>query len=155
MSMENALLEWSREEKEARISGGIYHEMQVKMTYNSNRIEGSRLSEEQTRMIYETATLEAPVGVPVDDIIETVNHFRAADYCIDAAEEPLDEEHIKRLHLTLKQGTRDSSRPPVRGRGLEKSARTPWAAGTPRARAKFRLKWRACWRGTPLSRALR
>lgn len=111
MSTESAPLRRLHEEMEARISGGIYRELQVRMTYNSNRIEGSRLSEEQTRMIYETATLEAPVGVPVDDIIETVNHFRAVDYCIDAAEEPLDEEHIKRLHLIPKQGTRDSSLP--------------------------------------------
>lgn len=103
------LLQTLRDEKYARVSGGLYHEIQVRMTYNSNHIEGSRLSEDQTRMIFETNTVDVGEGIPVDDIIETVNHFRAIDFCIDVAEEPLTEDIIKRLHGILKQGTRDSS----------------------------------------------
>ena len=103
----NKILEILREEKNAKISGGIYHETQVRMTYNSNRIEGSRLSEEQTRLIFETNTVGAD-GVPVDDIVETANHFRAIDYCIDSADEPLTEEIIKEFHRILKTGTQDS-----------------------------------------------
>lgn len=106
---DNALLQRLRDEKKAGLSGGIYHELQVRMTYNSNHIEGSRLSEDQTRMIFETNTLDAPEGVSVDDIIETTNHFRAIDYCIDKAEESLSEEHIKQLHRLLKQGTKDAT----------------------------------------------
>lgn len=105
---ENAILQALREEKNAKISGGIYHETQVRLTYNSNRIEGSRLSEDQTRLIFETNTIGSDVGVPVDDIIETANHFRAFDFVIDKAEEPLTEEIIKTLHKLLKTGTKDS-----------------------------------------------
>ena len=105
---ENAILQALKEEKNAKISGGIYHETQVRLTYNSNRIEGSRLSEDQTRLIFETNTIGSEVGVPVDDIIETANHFRAIDYVIDKAEEPLTEEIIKALHRLLKTGTKDS-----------------------------------------------
>ena len=105
---DNKLLQALREEKCAKISGGIYHETQVRLTYNSNRIEGSRLSEDQTRLIFETNTIGAEEGVPVDDIIETANHFRAIDYVIDRAEEPLTEVIIKELHKILKTGTRDS-----------------------------------------------
>ena len=105
---DNALLQALREEKNAKISGGIYHETQVRLTYNSNRIEGSRLSEDQTRLIFETNTIGAEEGVPVDDIIETANHFRAIDYVIDCAEKPLTEDIIKALHKILKNGTRDS-----------------------------------------------
>ena len=105
---ENAILQALREEKNAKISGGIYHETQVRLTYNSNRIEGSRLSEDQTRLIFETNTIGSEVGVPVDDIIETSNHFHAVDYVIDRAEEPLTEELIKALHKLLKAGTKDS-----------------------------------------------
>ena len=105
---ENAILQALKEEKNAKISGGIYHETQVRLTYNSNRIEGSRLSEDQTRLIFETNTICSDVGVPVDDIIETANHFRAIDYVIDKAEEPLTEEIIKALHRLLKTGTKDS-----------------------------------------------
>ena len=105
---ENAILQRLREEKNAKISGGIYHETQVRLTYNSNRIEGSRLSEDQTRLIFETNTIGSEVGVPVDDIIETANHFRAIDYIIDFAEEPLTEDIIKTLHKILKTGTKDS-----------------------------------------------
>ena len=105
---ENAILQRLREEKKSKISGGIYHETQVRLTYNSNRIEGSRLSEDQTRMIFETNTIGSDVGVPVDDIIETANHFRAIDFVIDKAEEPITEEIIKALHRLLKTGTKDS-----------------------------------------------
>ena len=103
------LLSVLRDEKSAQISGGIYHELQVRMTYNSNHIEGSKLTEEQTRYIYETRTIASDEGVPVDDIIETVNHFRAIDYVIDVASEPLCEDIIKKLHRILKQGTKDST----------------------------------------------
>lgn len=105
---DNAILQVLREEKEAKISGGLYHETQVRLTYNSNRIEGSKLSEDQTRLIFETNTIGAEDGVPVDDIIETANHFRAVDYVIDCAEEPLTEDLIKKLHKILKTGTKDS-----------------------------------------------
>ena len=105
----NLLLQTLRDEKDAKISGGLYHELQVRMTYNSNHIEGSKLSEDQTRLIFETRTINATGGVPVDDIIETVNHFRAIDYVIDVAEDELTEEIIKELHRILKQGTADVS----------------------------------------------
>ena len=105
----NEILQILREEKEAKISGGLYHELQVRMTFNSNHIEGSRLTEAQTRQIFETNTIDAGDGVPVDDILETVHHFRAIDYVIDTAEEALSEEIIKRLHYILKHDTRDST----------------------------------------------
>ena len=105
---DNKILQALREEKSFKISGGIYHETQVRLTYNSNRIEGSKLSEDQTRLIFETNTIGAEDGVPVDDIIETANHFRAIDCIIDRAEEPLTEDIIKELHKILKNGTRDS-----------------------------------------------
>ena len=105
---DNKILQLLREEKNAKISGGIYHETQVSLTYNSNRIEGSKLSEDQTRLIFETNTIGSDVCVPVDDIIETANHFRAIDFIIDKAEEPLTEEVIKKLHKLLKTGTKDS-----------------------------------------------
>ena len=106
---DNPVLQILREEKDAKISGGLYHELQVRMTYNSNHIEGSRLTEEQTRFIFETNTLNVGDGVPVDDILETVHHFRAIDYVIDRADEPLSEEIVKKLHYILKHDTKDSS----------------------------------------------
>lgn len=106
---DNALLQTLRDEKSIRLSGGLYHELQVRMTYNSNHIEGSKLSEDQTRLIFETNTVDVGEGIPVDDIIETVNHFRAIDYVIDVAEEPLTESIIKELHRILKQSTKDST----------------------------------------------
>lgn len=105
---ENHLLQILKEEKNAKISGGLYHELQVKMTYNSNHIEGLKLSEDQTRLIFETRTIDASEGVFIDDIIEASNHFRAIDYIIDNALEPLNEDIIKHIHLLLKQGTKDS-----------------------------------------------
>lgn len=106
---DNALLQTLRDEKSIRMSGGLYHELQVRMTYNSNHIEGSKLSEDQTRLIFETNTVDVGEGIPVDDIIETVNHFRAIDYVIDAAEEPLTESIVKELHRILKQSTKDAT----------------------------------------------
>lgn len=107
----NPVLQVLREEKTAGISGGLYHELQVRMTYNSNHIEGSRLTEDQTRLIFETNTLNAGDGIPVDDILETVHHFRAIDYVIDMADEELSEGIIKRLHYILKHDTRDALLP--------------------------------------------
>ncbi len=104
----NPILQTLRDEKEMKISGGLYHELQVRITYNSNHIEGSRLSEDQTRMIFETNTLDVGDGIPVDDILETVHHFRAIDYVIDVAEKPLTEEIIKHLHFILKHDTKDA-----------------------------------------------
>ena len=106
---DNQILQTLRDEKNVKISGGLYHELQVRMTYNSNHIEGSKLSEDQTRLIFETRTIHAGDGVPVDDIIETVNHFRAIDYVIDVAEEELTEAIIKEIHRILKQGTADAA----------------------------------------------
>ena len=106
---DNVILQRLREEKNHKVSGGIYHELQIRMTYNSNHIEGSRLSEEQTRNIFETNTIDVGDGIDVDDIIETVNHFRAIDYCIDIAEELLTEEITKKLHFLLKNSTKDES----------------------------------------------
>lgn len=104
---DNPMLQLLRDEKAAKISGGLYHELQVRMTYNSNHMEGSRLSEDHTRMIFETNTVDAPKGVMVDDILETVHHFRAIDYVIDRAEEPLTEDMTKHLHYILKHDTSD------------------------------------------------
>lgn len=106
---DNIILQMLRDEKYIQLSGGLYHELQVRMTYNSNHIEGSNLSEAQTRMIFETNTIDMGDGIPVDDILETVHHFRAIDYCIDIAEEELTEEIIKKLHYILKHDTKDST----------------------------------------------
>lgn len=103
------LLSRLREEKEMRLKGGIYHRIQIDLTYNSNHMEGSRLSKEQTRFIFETATLGATTeNTRIDDIVETVNHFRCIDYVIDHAHEKITEAHIKQLHLLLKSNTTDS-----------------------------------------------
>ncbi len=106
---DNPILQRLREEKDHRISGGLYHELQIRMTYNSNHMEGSKLSEDQTRRIFEANTLDVQDGLPVDDIIETVNHFRAIDYCIDIAEDPLSESIIKHLHRLLKSRTKEET----------------------------------------------
>ena len=103
------LLERLRQEREARMKGGIYHRTQIDLTYNSNHIEGSRLSEEQTRRIFETNTLGAvDEALRIDDILETLNHFRCIDYVIEHATEKLTEAHIKQLHAMLKSSTSDS-----------------------------------------------
>lgn len=106
---DNPILQRLREEKEHKISGGFYHELQIRMTYNSNHLEGSSLNEEQTRCIFETNTIGSNTNLSVDDIIETVNHFRAIDYCIDMAEEPLTQDIIKHLHFLLKSRTKDET----------------------------------------------
>lgn len=105
---DNKILQVLREEKEMKISGGLYNELQVRMTYNSNHIEGSKLSEDQTRLIFETNTINVGDGILVDDVLETVHHFRAIDYVIDNAEEVLSEDIIKHLHYILKHDTKDS-----------------------------------------------
>jgi Fic family protein len=107
------LLKIFREEKSISLKGGIYHQTQIKLAYNTNRIEGSKLSEEQTRYIYETNTIFMENGettANVDDIIETVNHFSCFNYMLDIASEPLSEEHIKRFHYLLKTNTSDSKK---------------------------------------------
>ena len=105
------LLRRLREEKEGRTSGGIYHRTQIDLTYNSNHIEGSRLTHEQTRFIFETNTIGiSDESVNVDDIVETTNHFRCIDLIIDRADEKLSESLIKDLHRTLKTGTTDSNK---------------------------------------------
>ena len=103
------LLAVLREQKKMKLKGGIYHRTQIELTYNSNHIEGSRLTKEQTRYIFETNTVGTESGsLNVDDIVETVNHFRCVDYIIDHAGFKLTESIIKRLHLILKTGTSDS-----------------------------------------------
>lgn len=107
----NEILRTLREQKEARLKGGLYHKVQIDLTYNSNHIEGSRLTHEQTRYIFETNTIGVTEkAINVDDIIETTNHFRCIDLIIDKAEEPLSEALIKDLHRILKTGTADSRR---------------------------------------------
>lgn len=96
-------------ERSSRIPGGIYHKLQIDLTYNSNHIEGSRLTHEQTQWIFETKTIgEIGADVPVDDIVETANHFRAVDHVIMTATSALTEAYVKRLHSILKSGTSDS-----------------------------------------------
>ena len=104
------LLAALREQKEMKMKGGIYHKTQIDLTYNSNHIEGSRLTHDQTRYIFETNTIgvTADEAVNVNDIVETVNHFRCIDLIIDKAEEPLSEELLKTLHGILKSSTSDS-----------------------------------------------
>lgn len=106
---DNRIPQVLREEKEMKLPGGLYHELQVRMAYNSNHMEGSRLSEDQTRLIFETNTLDVGEGISVDDVLETVHHFRAIDYVIDIAEDELTEDIIKQLHYILKQDTKDST----------------------------------------------
>lgn len=107
--MKQRLLDRLLEEKEMKLKGGLYHQTQIKLTYNSNRIEGSRLSEDQTRYIYETNTIniEPDEAASVDDIIETVNHFSCFDYMLANADEELSEGIIKEFHRLLKRNTSD------------------------------------------------
>ena len=102
------LLKALREQKASQLKGGIYHRTQIDLTYNSNHIEGSKLTHDQTRYIFETNTIGVTDAINVDDVVETVNHFRCIDYIIDHAEEKLTENLIKHLHLLLKSGTSDS-----------------------------------------------
>lgn len=103
------LLEILQREKANKYSGGIYHKTQIEMTYNSNHIEGSRLTHDQTRYIFETNTIGVTgEAVNVDDVIETANHFRCIDFIIEHAKSALTEKMIKKLHLMLKAGTSDA-----------------------------------------------
>ena len=105
------LLDILRQENRAQQRGGIYHKVQIELTYNSNHIEGSRLTEEQTRYIFETNTIglmQKFKGVRANDVVETANHFRCVDYIIDNANRQISEHMIKYLHLLLKNGTSDS-----------------------------------------------
>lgn len=105
----NKILQKLLEERKNGLKGGLYHKTQVSLTYNSNRIEGSKLTEEQTRYVFETKTVGFDAdGLPVDDIIETSNHFRAFDYLLDTIEQDLSKEIIKEFHKILKNGTSDS-----------------------------------------------
>lgn len=105
------LLNRLRQEKESGLKGGIYHRTQIDLTYNSNHIEGSRLTKEQTRYIFETNTLGITAeNTRIDDILETVNHFRCIDYILVHATEKITEPHVKQLHSILKNNTSDSQK---------------------------------------------
>ncbi|MDR1733655.1 MAG: Fic family protein [Oscillospiraceae bacterium] len=107
--MSQAVLHTLREEQQTGIKGGLYHQMQISLAYNSNRIEGSRLTEEQTRYIYETNTIDCAEGpAAVNDIIETANHFHAFDCILRRVEEPLTETFIKELHGIVKGGVAEA-----------------------------------------------
>jgi len=106
------LLERMREEMQCRLSGGIYHKVQIDLTYNSNHMEGSHLTHDQTRYIFETNTIGVTdTGINVDDIVETANHFKCIDLIIEGAQNALTEKSIKQLHRVLKSGTSDSRKP--------------------------------------------
>lgn len=103
------LLTVLKAEKAAKLHGGIYHKIQIDLTYNSNHMEGSRLTHDQTRYIFETNTIGVSDGaVKVDDVVETANHFKCIDMIIDSANYALSEAFIKQLHAVLKSGTSDS-----------------------------------------------
>lgn len=106
--MPKDLLSRLRVEKKAAIKGGIYHKVQIDLTYNSNHMEGSRLTHDQTRYIFETNTIGSGENIRVDDVIETANHFRCIDLIIDSAAYAPSESFIKQLHAVLKNGTSDS-----------------------------------------------
>ena len=109
VDMPKTLLDVLRAEKAAKLHGGIYHRIQIDLTYNSNHIEGSRLTHDQTRFIFETNTIGMSDGaVKVDDVVETANHFKCIDMVIDSAAHVLSEAFIKQLHAALKSGTSDS-----------------------------------------------
>ena len=108
---ENSILFRLQEEMEMKLKGGLYHQTQIRLAYNSNHMEGSRLTEDQTRSIYETQTIGVTEGhEKIDDIIETVNHFRCFDYILSVADKELSEEIMKHIHLLLKSGTTDSQK---------------------------------------------
>lgn len=109
IELPTTLLEVLMAEKKAKLSGGIYHQIQIELTYNSNHIEGSRLTHDQTRYIFETNTIGIEgEAVKVDDIVETANHFKCIDMIIENAKKPITEAFLKDLHRTLKSGTTDS-----------------------------------------------
>ncbi len=106
---ENTLLQRLLEEKAYGISGGIYHKLQIEFTYNSNHMEGSRLTLDQTRMIFETSTIGlSESAVNINDVFEAANHFRCIDYCLDKAKRPLSESMIKTFHRILKSAVVES-----------------------------------------------
>ena len=105
----STVLEILKAEKRGRIPGGLYHRLQIDFTYNTNHMEGSRLTHEQTRWIFETMTIGSlPGDIPVDDVVETANHFRCVDIVIESAGAALTERYVKTLHAQLKSGTSDS-----------------------------------------------
>ncbi len=110
--MDKSLIFYLQQEKQAKLKGGLYHKTQINLAYNSNKIEGSKLTEEQTRNIFETRTIGfiENEAISVDDIIETSNHFIAFDYLIDTIIEELSNELIKNFHRILKTGTSDANR---------------------------------------------
>ena len=109
IEMPTTLLEVLSAEKKTKLSGGIYHKVQIELTYNSNHIEGSRLTHDQTRYIFETNTIGIDGGsIKVDDIVETANHFKCIDLIIENAKKSITETFIKELHRTLKNGTSDA-----------------------------------------------
>ena len=110
--MKQLLAYYLKEEKDTKRKGGLYHKTQVNLAYNSSRIEGSKLTEEQTRYIFETRTIgfKDQEAVPVDDIIETSNHFVAFDYLLDTVDTPLSNALIRELHRMLKTGTSDATK---------------------------------------------
>ncbi len=111
VSSARTLLDILKEEKRGQVHGGIYHKIQIDLTYNSNHIEGSRLTHDQTRYIFETNTIGiTDEGVRVDDIIETATHFRCIDEIIESAKSQLSEKFIKHLHFILKTGTSDAKK---------------------------------------------
>lgn len=106
---DNELLNALKDQKEISLHGGIYHKTQIELTYNSNHIEGSTLTHDQTRHIFETNTIGIDgSSINVDDLVETANHFKCVDFIIDNALKPLSESTIKELHFILKNGTSDS-----------------------------------------------
>lgn len=109
----NEILKLLQHEKKHHRKGGLYHQTQILFAYNSNRIEGSRLTHEQTRFIYETNTFlpDGNAVIRTDDVVETLNHFTAFDYMLDVAQAPLTEEIIKKLHYLLKRSTSDERDP--------------------------------------------
>ncbi len=149
-ALPKTLLERLRAELKMQLHGGIYHRVQVEMTYNSNHIEGSRLTHDQTRFIFETNTIGAEDGiVNVDDIVETANHFRCIDMIIENASRPLSELFIKELHHTLKNGTSDSRQPWFSVGGYKKlpnevgGQETTLPSKTPAAMAKLLKEYNA------------
>lgn len=108
---EETLLDILKREKNTKLHGGIYHKLQIDMTYNSNHIEGSKLTHDQTRYIFETKTIGVSnKSILVDDIIETTNHFRCIDLAIESSKTKLSESLIKQFHYILKSGTSDSTK---------------------------------------------
>ena len=106
------LLDALRQEKNAQLKGGIYHKLQIELTYNSNHIEGSKLTHDQTKYIFEENTIYHQYEpLKIDDIVETINHFKCIDLAIDFANRKLSESFIKQLHLILKTNTNDSRKP--------------------------------------------